>query len=126
MFSGVSYVQLVAFAFLFRALSTKTTPPQLKHVVLCSAHPPCSFGIVLWEILTCKKPFDDMPHASAFQIRNMVESGVRPPVPADCPDSYAALMRRCWDQDPDERPDFPAIVAAIRAWPTLKMPLDPA
>ena len=29
-------------------------------------------------------------------------------------DAYVALMRRCWAQDPAQRPDFAAVIAELR------------
>lgn len=31
---------------------------------------------------------------------------MRPQVPADCPEAFVSLMRRCWAEDAESRPDF--------------------
>ncbi|XP_049634632.1 ankyrin repeat and protein kinase domain-containing protein 1 [Suncus etruscus] len=72
-----------------------------------------SFGIVIWEIITQRKPYSGF---SMMTIIVRVAAGTRPPVQ---PDSHewpnetqhmAELMRCCWDQDPEKRPSFSDII----------------
>ena len=50
-----------------------------------------SFGVVLWELLTCKIPYSDMTPLQAAV--GVVQKGLRPPIPATgCPPGLAALM----------------------------------
>ncbi|XP_004604757.2 ankyrin repeat and protein kinase domain-containing protein 1 [Sorex araneus] len=72
-----------------------------------------SFGIVVWELLTQKKPYAGF---STMAIITRVAAGTRPSLQSfscEWPDEtqhMAELMRRCWDQDPKKRPSFPDIV----------------
>ncbi|XP_007536133.1 ankyrin repeat and protein kinase domain-containing protein 1 isoform X2 [Erinaceus europaeus] len=72
-----------------------------------------SFGIVIWELLTQKKPYAG---CSMMTIIIRVAAGARPPlqpVPPEWPveaQQMVDLMRRCWDQDPEKRPCFPDIM----------------
>jgi hypothetical protein len=34
----------------------------------------------------------------------VLHDGLRPTIPAKTPKEFAALMQKCWDQDPDKRP----------------------
>lgn len=66
-----------------------------------------SFGVVLWELITCEIPYKDMEQSS---IMYMVGCGkLHPPIPATCPDGYKLLMKMCWKLNPKERPSFKLI-----------------
>ncbi|XP_076781208.1 ankyrin repeat and protein kinase domain-containing protein 1 isoform X2 [Arvicanthis niloticus] len=67
-----------------------------------------SFGIVIWEILTQKKPYAGL---NMMTIIIRVAAGMRPSlqeVSAEWPEAHQMvdLMKRCWDQDPKKRPCF--------------------
>ncbi|CAM6082697.1 unnamed protein product [Calypogeia fissa] len=70
-----------------------------------------SFGIVLWELLTGLLPFQNMTAVqAAFAV---VNKGVRPNVPAECPPALVDIMCRCWDANPDVRPAFAQVVRML-------------
>jgi serine/threonine protein kinase len=70
-----------------------------------------SFGIVLWELITGLLPFQNMTAVqAAFAV---VNRGVRPPIPADCPPALAEIMSRCWDANSDFRPSFMLVVKML-------------
>uniref|UniRef100_A0A7N6C176 Mitogen-activated protein kinase kinase kinase 7 n=1 Tax=Anabas testudineus TaxID=64144 RepID=A0A7N6C176_ANATE len=56
-----------------------------------------SWGIILWEVITRKKPFDEIG-GSAFCIMWAVHRGTRPPLIRDLPEPIETLMTRCWDK----------------------------
>ncbi|XP_037019016.2 ankyrin repeat and protein kinase domain-containing protein 1 isoform X2 [Artibeus jamaicensis] len=71
-----------------------------------------SFGIVIWEILTQKKPYAGL---NMMNIIVRVAAGLRPSLhslsdewPGEA-QQMADLMTCCWDQDPKKRPCFPDI-----------------
>ncbi|CAI5511134.1 unnamed protein product [Closterium sp. Naga37s-1] len=69
-----------------------------------------SYGIVLWEICTAQWPFEGL---SFVQLAHaIVADNLRPPT-KDCPSQITKLITRCWDRDPEKRPDFDEIAAYL-------------
>lgn len=90
-------------------------PEVIKHAKYDERIDVFSFAIILWELLTSRLPYADMPSLAAAA--GVVERGLRPPVPADAPPAVADLMQRCWAADAAMRPPFTRIceeLAAIR------------
>ena len=52
-----------------------------------------SWGIILWEVITRRKPFEDVG-GSAFRIMWAVHQGIRPPPIQNCPKPLENLIRR--------------------------------
>src|SRR5207302_3909608 len=61
-----------------------------------------SFGMIMWEFTTGKKPFHDRSHNHRL-ILNILE-GERPEITKDTLEFYADLMKKCWDPNPENRP----------------------
>ena len=78
-----------------------------------------SFGIVMWEILTCRVPWENDERISFpnFVLVAMSE-GQRPMVTeADleqAPGEFVELMRACWAGLPSARPSFPTVLERLR------------
>lgn len=64
-----------------------------------------SWGIILWEVFTRKKPFDEMG-GPAFRIMWAVHNGARPPLIRNLPKPLELLMTRCWSGNHAERPSM--------------------
>eukprot|EP00162_Nutomonas_longa_P014912 comp22133_c0_seq4/m.51723 comp22133_c0_seq4/g.51723 ORF comp22133_c0_seq4/g.51723 comp22133_c0_seq4/m.51723 type:complete len:541 (-) comp22133_c0_seq4:140-1762(-) len=74
-----------------------------------------SYGIMLWEMAHRQLPYYDMPQLGITQIMYaVVEKGLRPKISPQCHPGLAALMRKCWDQNPANRPDIDAIIATLQ------------
>ena len=71
-----------------------------------------SFGMVLYEIFANKIPYDDL--ATDPLVGMAVLQGKRPPVPATLPPFLHPLLEACWKKEPDQRPQFEAIILAIQ------------
>eukprot|EP01113_Clastostelium_recurvatum_P047392 TRINITY_DN8442_c2_g2_i1.p1 TRINITY_DN8442_c2_g2~~TRINITY_DN8442_c2_g2_i1.p1 ORF type:complete len:330 (+),score=61.92 TRINITY_DN8442_c2_g2_i1:147-1136(+) len=69
-----------------------------------------SFGLVLWEMITQKRPFGDI---SNFLIPVEVMKGVRPPFPPNFPPELQNLITSLWAADPAARPDFAVALAVL-------------
>ncbi|XP_041848664.1 receptor-interacting serine/threonine-protein kinase 1 isoform X2 [Melanotaenia boesemani] len=66
-----------------------------------------SFAIVVWVILTGQEPYANA--RSEDQMIQCVRNGDRPSedlIPANTPAEIIQLMKRCWDQNPQQRPTF--------------------
>lgn len=63
-----------------------------------------SFGILLWELLTGRVPYDDMTPLQAAV--GVVQKGLRPAVPQTTPPALANVMAQCWVREPQARPTF--------------------
>jgi len=61
-----------------------------------------SFGIIFWQMITGKTPFDGM-NIKAYWQRVILE-GERPPLNPRWPERITALLGRCWDTNPSNRP----------------------
>ncbi|XP_057208729.1 mitogen-activated protein kinase kinase kinase 7 isoform X1 [Triplophysa rosa] len=68
-----------------------------------------SWGIILWEVITRRKPFDEIG-GPAFRIMWAVHRGTRPPLIKNLPKHIESLMTRCWSKDPSQRPSMEEIV----------------
>lgn len=93
-------------------------PPERireKSRLFDTKHDVYSFAIVIWGVLTQKKPFADEKNILHIMVR--VVKGHRPELPPVCKPrpracrSLLRLMQRCWHGDPRERPSFQEITS---------------
>lgn len=93
-------------------------PPESiieKDRVSDTKHDVYSFSIVIWGILTQKKPYQG--ENNILQIMVKVVKGVRPDLgavprcrPSTCT-GFLSLMQRCWATNPNARPSFQEITS---------------
>lgn len=75
----------------------------------------------MYEVWTCERIF---PHMTAGQVfRAAVHEGLRPPLPADCPQRFAGIMQACWDPEPPNRQAERRrrALGAVSAWLSLAL-----
>ncbi|KAL0464161.1 UNVERIFIED_CONTAM: putative serine/threonine-protein kinase SIS8 [Sesamum latifolium] len=71
-----------------------------------------SFGVILWELCTLRQPWGGMNPmqvvgAVGFQHRRL-------DIPEDMDPVVADIIRKCWQTDPNLRPSFAEIMAALK------------
>jgi len=70
-----------------------------------------SFGIILWELVAFKKPYDGMNREEFYS--RVVHGGERPPIKKGWPEDLTELMKSCWDAEVVQRPNFSDIVEIL-------------
>lgn len=75
-----------------------------------------SFGIILYELLSCKKAFYGLGIDEYFE--QVVHNGVRPKVNPKYPNQLNELMQKCWNSNIEMRPSFNEIVSTIDSTPS--------
>lgn len=77
-----------------------------------------SFGICLWEVYCCDMPYADLSFAEVSSA--VVRQNLRPDIPKCCPSSFASILKKCWDANPDKRPEMDEVVRLLEAIDTSK------
>lgn len=70
-----------------------------------------SFGIILWELVAAKKPYDGLNRELFYE--RVVHGGERPHLHRKWPKDLTELMKACWDADMQNRPKFRDIVKQL-------------
>ena len=73
-----------------------------------------SFGILLWQLLSCKIPFYDLENEN--NIVEQIISGHRPSIddlPSDIPEEIIEMIECCWNSNPKQRMGFEKIISIL-------------
>jgi serine/threonine protein kinase len=69
-------------------------------------------GMVIWEIVTREIPFQNILQDAQVVCLVKYEQ-LRPHIPPSCPEPIAVLIRKCWSQNPSERPSADEVLGTI-------------
>lgn len=61
-----------------------------------------SFGLILWEMLSLRRPFEGLNRKEFVQ--SVIKGGRRPPLQQDWSPPLKELLTRCWNENMDARP----------------------
>ncbi|KAL8198240.1 UNVERIFIED_CONTAM: Ephrin type-A receptor 2 [Gekko kuhli] len=88
-----------------------TAPEAISHRKFTSASDAWSYGIVMWEVMSCgERPYWEL---SNHEVMKAINEGFRLPAPMDCPSAIYQLMMQCWQQERSRRPKFSDIVSIL-------------
>ncbi|KAF5478130.1 hypothetical protein F2P56_004715 [Juglans regia] len=73
-----------------------------------------SFGMLCFELLTGKVPFEDS-HLQGEKMSRNIRSGERPLFTLPSPKYLVNLTKKCWQTDPTQRPSFSSICRILRS-----------
>ena len=74
-----------------------------------------SYGISLFGVLTCKKPYSDNVDKTlnTFVFMQAIQDGMRPGPPLSEPKDVMNLVTSCWETDPKQRPSMKKVYSKL-------------
>uniref|UniRef100_A0A914V9J9 receptor protein-tyrosine kinase n=1 Tax=Plectus sambesii TaxID=2011161 RepID=A0A914V9J9_9BILA len=80
------------------------SPEAIRHYEFSTKSDVWSFGILMFEIVTLGgSPY---PGIQPDDVQDHLERGMRMDQPDNCPDDFYRVMKRCWEWEPTDRPEF--------------------
>ena len=74
-----------------------------------------SFGVVLWELLFCQKPYKNLQLDNSAINYGIAHRTLSLPIPSSCPAKFKSIMQACWNYEAKKRPDFHQIQVDLKA-----------
>ncbi|RIA93201.1 kinase-like domain-containing protein [Glomus cerebriforme] len=79
-----------------------------------------SFGILMWEISSGYPPFRDNDNKFALAC-SIYNNGFREDTIPDTPNEYENLYKKCWDQEPENRPVISRILDEFKRMKSIEL-----
>ena len=75
-----------------------------------------SFGIILWQLVTCAQPYAAtlLTHNRFQLLHRIAREGLRPEIPSSTPPGLARLMAECWAESEGLRPASAVLLRRLR------------
>ncbi|MGE3920334.1 MAG: protein kinase [Gammaproteobacteria bacterium] len=70
-----------------------------------------AYGMIMWELSARRVPYEDV--VSEGELRDCIKNGDREEIPDNTPPSYAKLIKFCWAQKPEERPEVEKVLEEL-------------
>lgn len=70
-----------------------------------------SYGVVLWELLTCEVPYKQLDSSAIMW--GVGNNSLNLPIPNTCPEGFKLLIQQCWSPKPRNRPPFKIILTHL-------------
>ncbi|XP_063680545.1 mitogen-activated protein kinase kinase kinase 20-like isoform X2 [Bolinopsis microptera] len=86
-------------------------PEVMRQSIVSEKCDTYSFAMLLWELITGKIPFEgeEDPHI----MFGVCQRKRRPLIPEGCPEEFANLIKKCWEDEADKRPSIEDINKTI-------------
>ncbi|KAM9377765.1 platelet-derived growth factor receptor beta [Pholidichthys leucotaenia] len=87
-------------------------PESIFHNLYTTLSDVWSYGILLWEIFTLGgTPYPDLPMNELFY--SALKRGYRMAKPAHASDEVYEIMKKCWEEKFEKRPEFSFLVSSV-------------
>ena len=91
-----------------------TAPESLRSKRFTIKSDAWSFGIVLYELITCgNDPYPCLGSRDKNKLLAQLDTGYRMSCPVACPEELHEIMMECWKRDADDRPTFETILEKL-------------
>ncbi|GES91795.1 kinase-like domain-containing protein [Rhizophagus clarus] len=89
-------------------------PEILRGEHYTSASDIYSFSMIMWEFTSGVPPFNNRAHDLELSVS--ICKGERPKIVENTPQCYVNLMKKCWNNNPFERPSASEVLKIIEKW----------